>query len=68
MLHDAVEPHNEYFSSQFLVAFNTTGQHELIIIASVRDDAGAVWETGPQVIVHVDVLEHGAIRRTGTKT
>ena len=66
VLQDTVEPRNEYFSSQFLVAFSCTGQHELTVIASVRDEAGALWETGPQVIVYVDVIEHGAIRRSGT--
>ncbi len=66
-MQDTVQPHNEYFSSQFLIAFNTSTNHELKIIASVRDEAGGLWETGPQVLVHVDVIEHGAIRRSGTK-
>ncbi len=68
VLQDTVDPHNEYFSSQFLVAFNSTGNHELTVITSVRDEDGGLWETGPQAIVHADVIEHGAIRRSGTKT
>jgi len=66
-LQDIVQPHNEYFSSQFLVSFNTLGQHEIFIIASVTDKAGGCWDTGPQEVVYVDVLEHGAIRRTSFK-
>eukprot|EP00794_Sanderia_malayensis_P020330 gene20330-22330_t len=67
VLEDTVQPRNEYFSSQFLIAFNSTGNHELIIMASVRDENGGCWDTGPQVIVHADVIEHGAIRRSGLK-
>eukprot|EP00795_Rhopilema_esculentum_P003271 gene3271-1602_t len=67
VLQDMVQPHNEYFSSQFLLSFNTSGQHELLIVASVKDDTGALWETGPQVITYVDVIEHGVIRRSGIK-
>ena len=62
-----MQPHNEYFSSQFLVSFNTLGQHEILIIASVIDKTGGHWDTGPQEIVYVDVLEHGTIRRANLR-
>lgn len=49
------------------MSFNTVGQHEIHITASVRDETGGYWETGPQVFIYVDVLEHGAIRSAGIK-
>ncbi|TWW68712.1 Integrator complex subunit 7 [Takifugu flavidus] len=52
-----VEPHNDYFSTQFLLNFSILGTHTVTVEASVVDDDGIEWKTGPKTTVSVKSLE-----------
>ncbi|CAL8392086.1 integrator complex subunit 7 [Gadus morhua] len=52
-----VEPHNDYFSTQFLLNFSVLGTHAVAVEASVVDESGIEWKTGPRVAVSVKSLE-----------
>ncbi|XP_028676160.1 integrator complex subunit 7 [Erpetoichthys calabaricus] len=52
-----VEPHNDYFSTQFLLNFAILGNHTVTVEASVVDSDGVVWKTGPKTTVSVKSLE-----------
>ncbi|KAG7508348.1 integrator complex subunit 7 [Solea senegalensis] len=46
-----VEPHNDYFSTQFLLNFSILGTHSVTVEASVVDESGTEWKTGPKTTV-----------------
>uniref|UniRef100_A0A3Q2CCK8 Integrator complex subunit 7 n=1 Tax=Cyprinodon variegatus TaxID=28743 RepID=A0A3Q2CCK8_CYPVA len=52
-----VEPHNDYFSTQFLLNFSILGTHVVTVEASVVDESGIEWKTGPKTTVSVKSLE-----------
>uniref|UniRef100_A0A671NKN1 Integrator complex subunit 7 n=1 Tax=Sinocyclocheilus anshuiensis TaxID=1608454 RepID=A0A671NKN1_9TELE len=52
-----VEPHNDYFSTQFLLNFSILGTHIVSVEASVVDTSGIEWKTGPKTTVSVKSLE-----------
>ncbi|KAI2651744.1 Integrator complex subunit 7 [Labeo rohita] len=52
-----VEPHNDYFSTQFLLNFSILGTHLVSVEASVVDTSGIEWKTGPKTTVSVKSLE-----------
>ncbi|XP_061668634.1 integrator complex subunit 7 [Syngnathoides biaculeatus] len=52
-----VEPHNDYFSTQFLLNFSILGTHTVSVEASVVDESGIEWKTGPKTTLSVKSLE-----------
>ncbi|KAL8185367.1 UNVERIFIED_CONTAM: Integrator complex subunit 7 [Gekko kuhli] len=52
-----VEPHNDYFSTQFLLNFAVVGTHSITVESSVRDLNGIIWKTGPKTTLFVKSLE-----------
>ncbi|XP_001366638.1 integrator complex subunit 7 isoform X1 [Monodelphis domestica] len=52
-----VEPHNDYFSTQFLLNFSILGTHNITVESSVKDSNGIVWKTGPKTTIIVKSLE-----------
>ncbi|NXC86579.1 INT7 protein, partial [Cercotrichas coryphoeus] len=52
-----VEPHNDYFSTQFLLNFVILGTHNITVESSVIDSNGVVWKTGPKTTIFVKSLE-----------
>ncbi|XP_061741745.1 integrator complex subunit 7 isoform X2 [Nerophis ophidion] len=52
-----VEPHNDYFSTQFLLNFSILGTHAVTLEASVVDESGIEWKTGPKTTLSVKSLE-----------
>lgn len=52
-----MEPHNDYFSTQFLLNFSILGTHIVTVEASVVDTSGIEWKTGPKTTVSVKSLE-----------
>ncbi|XP_028615998.1 integrator complex subunit 7 isoform X1 [Grammomys surdaster] len=52
-----VEPHNDYFSTQFLLNFAVLGTHSITVESSVRDANGIIWKTGPRTTMFVKSLE-----------
>ena len=47
-LEQTVQPQNDYFSAQFLLSFSSAATHTVIVSASVIDDTGVLWDTGPR--------------------
>ncbi|XP_017311439.1 integrator complex subunit 7 isoform X2 [Ictalurus punctatus] len=52
-----VEPHNDYFSTQFLLNFSVPGSHSVTVEACVVDESGVQWKTGPTSTVSVKSME-----------
>ncbi|XP_077443702.1 integrator complex subunit 7 [Stigmatopora argus] len=52
-----VEPHNDYFSTQFLLNFSILGTHAVTVEASVVDECGIGWKTGPKTTLAVKSME-----------
>ncbi|XP_055275015.1 integrator complex subunit 7 isoform X2 [Moschus berezovskii] len=52
-----VEPHNDYFSTQFLLNFAILGTHNITVESSVKDTNGIMWKTGPRTTIFVKSLE-----------
>ncbi|XP_029449109.1 integrator complex subunit 7 isoform X1 [Rhinatrema bivittatum] len=52
-----VEPHNDYFSTQFLLNFAILGTHNITVESSVVDSNGIIWKTGPKNTIFVKSLE-----------
>ncbi|XP_015283108.1 PREDICTED: integrator complex subunit 7 [Gekko japonicus] len=52
-----VEPHNDYFSTHFLLNFAVVGTHSITVESSVRDLNGIIWKTGPKTTLFVKSLE-----------
>ncbi|XP_049612413.1 integrator complex subunit 7 [Syngnathus scovelli] len=52
-----VEPHNDYFSTQFLLNFSILGTHAVTVEASVVDESGIKWKTGPKTTLSVKSME-----------
>ncbi|XP_073528083.1 integrator complex subunit 7 isoform X2 [Phyllobates terribilis] len=52
-----VEPHNDYFSTQFLLNLAVLGTHQITVEASVVDSNGILWKTGPKTSIFVKSLE-----------
>lgn len=43
-----ITPHNDYFSQQVLLACPTVGLHTITVEASIIDEDGNTWQTGPR--------------------
>ncbi|KAK7492311.1 hypothetical protein BaRGS_00016408 [Batillaria attramentaria] len=52
-LSQTVEPHNEYFSTSFVLPFPTLGVHSMLLEAAIVDETGACWKTGPRTTLSV---------------
>ncbi|XP_022912913.1 integrator complex subunit 7 [Onthophagus taurus] len=57
VLQQTVTPHKDFFTAQFLLAFPKGGQYVLSIEASIVDEVGNVWKTGPRSTLTVKVPE-----------
>nr|CAB3256489.1 integrator complex subunit 7-like [Phallusia mammillata] len=47
-LEQIVEPHNDYFSTQFVISFPVAGLYTVVVEAGVKDSDGVWWKTGPK--------------------
>ena len=52
-LTQTVEPHNEYFSTSFILPFHVLGLHSVLLEAAIVDKNGACWRTGPRATLSV---------------
>ena len=52
-LTQTVEPHNEYFSTSFILPFHVLGLHAVLLEAAIVDKNGACWRTGPRATLNV---------------
>ena len=48
-----VQPRGDYFSTQLPLGFSDPGIHAVTVEASVSDEGGTEWKTGPKVTVLV---------------
>ncbi|XP_046849594.1 integrator complex subunit 7-like [Xenia sp. Carnegie-2017] len=56
-LKQIVEPHNDYFNTQFLLEFPLANLYTVKVAVAVLDDRGYNWETGPESSLTVKALE-----------
>lgn len=63
-LQQEVEPHNDFFTAQFLVPFPAAGLYSLTIGTEWRDGEGAAWATGAGQTITVKSFED---RTTNTR-
>ncbi|XP_070576855.1 integrator complex subunit 7-like [Ptychodera flava] len=52
-----VDPRNDYFSVQFLLVFPIPGTHNVTVTASVIDEHGVMWKTGPKTSILIKSYE-----------
>ncbi|XP_012943601.1 integrator complex subunit 7, partial [Aplysia californica] len=52
-LSQTVQPHNDYFTTSFVLPFPVLGIHMAKVEASVVDENGVTWNTGPKTSVMV---------------
>lgn len=62
-LSQTVEPHNEYFSTSFILPFPTTGVHSILLEAAIVDETGACWKTGPRTTLGVKSYDDSVQRQ-----
>ena len=63
-LQQEVEPHNDFFTAQFLVPFPAAGLYSLSVGTEWRDGEGAAWATGAAQTITVKSFED---RTTNTR-
>uniref|UniRef100_UPI00358F2660 integrator complex subunit 7 n=1 Tax=Myxine glutinosa TaxID=7769 RepID=UPI00358F2660 len=63
-----VAPHNDYFSTHFLLAFPGGGASTVTVEASVVDADGAVWRTGPRSTLLVRSLDDSYTQGQGAQS
>nr|XP_039249047.1 integrator complex subunit 7-like [Styela clava] len=56
-LEETVKPHNDYFSTQFLLSFPALGNHNIIVESSLIDEHGMCWKCGPTESLTVRSLD-----------
>ena len=62
-MRQVAEPHNDYFSAQFLLAFPVAGIHAVSIEAAVVDENGVEWRTGPRAALSVKSYDEAVQRQ-----
>ncbi|XP_059475105.1 integrator complex subunit 7 [Neocloeon triangulifer] len=56
-MNQVVNPHHDFFSAQFLLSFPQGGQYQICITASIVDEEGLVWRSGPKSYLVVKVYD-----------
>lgn len=59
----SVEPHNDYFTVSFLLAFPVTGLHKLDMEAAVIDESGTLWNIGPSVSLTIKSYDDSIMKK-----
>jgi len=61
-----VNPHNDYFNAQFLLAFSMTGVHLIVVDVAVLDENGELWKTGPRYVMSAKLFDDsGGVQKAG---
>ncbi|CAL1526762.1 unnamed protein product [Lymnaea stagnalis] len=58
-----VQPHNDYFSTSFVLPFSILGIHVVKVEAGVVDENGVGWSTGPRTSVTVKSYDDSILRQ-----
>jgi len=67
-LSKTVEPHNDYFSSQFLLSFTCAGAHQVSVDTAMMDFSGALWNAGPKAQFSVKTFEEGGTSKSSASS
>ncbi|XP_022103792.1 integrator complex subunit 7-like isoform X2 [Acanthaster planci] len=57
------EPHHDYFSIQILLSLPVVGTHTINVEASVVDEDGSCWQTGPRLSLLVKTYEELSLQQ-----
>ncbi|XP_057376792.1 integrator complex subunit 7-like [Daphnia carinata] len=63
-MNKTVEPHNDYFSAQFLLTFAAAGLHQVFVETALLDTFDALWNAGPKAQLSVKIFEESGSSRT----
>lgn len=64
-----VEPHNDYFSAQFLLTFLSAGMHQVFVDTALLDTSDALWNAGPKAQLSVKTFEEsGSSKSTSSSS
>ncbi|XP_025105728.1 integrator complex subunit 7-like [Pomacea canaliculata] len=70
-LSQTVGPHNEYFSTSFVLPFPVLGLHSVQLDAAIVDETGACWHTGPRTTLNIksydDSIQRQQPPRSGSR-
>jgi len=66
-LEHTVEPHNDFFSTQFLLPFAVPGTHQVTIETRLIDEDGHTWNIGVKTTLAIKSFEDGANRSQGSR-
>ncbi|XP_071963479.1 integrator complex subunit 7-like [Antedon mediterranea] len=65
-LRQNVEPHNDFFSTQFLLQFGIAGTHQVNVETTVIDEEGTIWKTGPKLSLNIKAYDDTLYQRPQT--
>lgn len=63
-MNKTVEPHNDYFSAQFLLTFTVSGLHQIYVDTALLDTDDALWNAGPKAQLSVKIYEETSSKTT----
>jgi integrator complex subunit 7 len=61
-----VEPHNDYFSAQFLLSFNAASLHQVFVDTALLDTSDALWNAGPKAQLSVKTFEESGTSKSSS--
>lgn len=61
-----VEPHNDYFNAQFLLAFPVAGVHHIVVEVAVLDENGDMWKTGPRYVMSAKLFDDSGSQKSSS--
>ncbi|XP_068683543.1 integrator complex subunit 7-like isoform X2 [Montipora foliosa] len=67
-LEQTVVPHQDYFSAQFLLSFNSPSVYNVTVCSSVIDSSGILWNTGSQSSVQIRASDSAARKQRASKS
>ncbi|KAB7500558.1 Integrator complex subunit 7 [Armadillidium nasatum] len=66
-LSQTVRPHNDFFTTHFLLGFPIPGNYQVTVEASVTDSEDDVWQTGPSLSLSVKAQDDSSTKVTATQ-
>lgn len=67
-MNKTVEPHNDYFSAQFLLTFAAAGPHQVYVETALLDTFDALWNAGPKAQLSVKIFEESGSSRSASSS
>jgi integrator complex subunit 7 len=63
-MNKTAEPHNDYFSAQFLLTFAAAGLHQVFVKTAQMDTFDALWNAGPKAQLSDKTFEESGSSKT----